>query len=70
MKSLFLKRGDIIREFGITDHLMRAIDKSRTLVPVKVRGYKCRLYRRTEVEKFVLGSNKGTEAQSAEKDGN
>lgn len=57
MKSLFLKRGDIIREYGITDHLMRAIDKSKTLAAVKIRGYKRRLYRRMEVEKLLMGSS-------------
>ncbi len=58
MKSLLLKRGDIIREFGITGTLMRAIEKSRTLAPVKIAGYKCRVYRRAEVEKLILGENK------------
>ena len=58
MKPLLLKRSDIIREYGVSDRLMRAIEKSKTLVAVKVRGYKRRLYRRTEVEKIILGDSK------------
>jgi hypothetical protein len=58
LKPLLLKRSDIIREYGVSDRLMRAIEKSKTLVAVKVRGYKRRLYRRTEVEKIILGDSK------------
>ncbi len=61
MKSLLIKRGDIIREFGVTDYLMRAIDRSKTLKFIKVKGYKCRLYRRTEVERFICGDGKKNE---------
>ena len=58
MKPVLMKRGDIIREFGVSDYLMRAIDKSGALRPVKVKGYKSKLYRRMEVERFVLGQNR------------
>ena len=67
MKSLLIKRGDIIREFGISDYLMRAINRSGTLKTVKVKGYRCRLYRRSEVEKFILGQNTEDSRQKEKK---
>ena len=59
MKALLLKRGDVMRVYGVTDHLMRAIEKSKALAIVRVKGYQRRLYRRADVERFVLGSESG-----------
>ena len=55
MKALLMKRGDVIREFGVSDYLMRAIEKSKSLPCVRVKRFRCRLYRRSDVERFVYG---------------
>jgi len=56
MKPLLLKRGDVMIEYGIGKRLMEAIEKSRTLRAVMVPGYRRKLYRRMDVERFVYGA--------------
>jgi hypothetical protein len=54
MKAVLLKRGDVMREYGVSDYLMRRIQKC--LSRVRIPGYKCRLYRRGDVEELVYRS--------------
>ena len=65
MKPLLLKRGDVMREYGVKKSLMEAIERSRALPTVKIKGYKCRIYRRQDVEAFVFGQKDPTSLQSA-----
>lgn len=55
MKPLLLKRGDVMREYAIGKHLMEAMEKSRAIPTIRIKGYKCRIYRRRDVEAFVFG---------------
>lgn len=58
MKALLMKRGDIMREYNVTDYLMRRLEKG-VLRRVMVPGYSRRLYRRSDVERLILGKEAG-----------
>jgi len=62
MKPLLLKRGDVMREYGVSDYLMRRMQKC--LSRVRIPGYKCRLYRRGDVEEIIGGAKAGATCRS------
>jgi hypothetical protein len=55
MKPLLLRRGDIMREFGLKRCLMEAIERGGVIPSLRMKGYKRRIYRREDVERFVFG---------------
>jgi len=55
--AFLLKRGDIMREYGVPEAQMKVFERAGVLRPIRLPKYKIRLYRRCVVERFLKGED-------------